>query len=225
MPIKNERADAARNRAAILAAATALFDREGVEAISVQDVAAAAGVGKATVFRRFGDRSGLIQAILEPRVAELRQAVQTGPPPLGPGAPPLEALRVYIDALVDFVCRNRSLIRAFEYLGPDAYYANKASQFWVAELTRRLTATDPEIDAEYLAHAVFTALRADVIDHFLTVPGMTLERVRAGIHHLATRRSRDWRNARPADCVAAGPAKIPERRWVSRKPGRSQPGC
>ncbi|MEU5865906.1 TetR family transcriptional regulator [Nonomuraea sp. NPDC047529] len=185
-PTKKARADATRNRAAILAAATSLFAREDISTVSVQDIAHAAGVSKAAIFRHFRDRSGLIQEILEPRAAQLRAAVESGPPPLGPGAPPAEALATYVEALLDFVWRNRALIRAFEYLGPDAYYANDASRFWIAELTRRLAATAPDIDAEYLAYAVFTALRADVIDHLLTVPGMTPERIRTGIHTLAT---------------------------------------
>lgn len=184
--IKHVRADAARNRAAILAAATSLFDAEGVEAVSVQDIATAAAVSKAAIFRHFGDRSGLIQAILTPRAALLREAVQSGPPPLGPGAPAAEALVAYLDTLTDFVWHNRPLIRAFEYLGPDIYYTNRESRFWIAELTRRLTAASPpDTDPEYLAHAVFTALRADVIDYLLTVPGMTPQRIKAGIRDLA----------------------------------------
>lgn len=185
--MKHVRADAARNRAAILAAATSLLDTKRAEVVSVQDIATAAGVSKAAIFRHFGDRSGLIQAILKPRAALLREAVEHGPPPIGPGAPPAEALAAYLDALIDFVWHNRPLIRAFEYLGPDIYYTNQESRFWIAELTRRLAAAAPGADAEYLAHAVFTALRADVIDYFLTVPGMTRQRIKEGIRDLTTR--------------------------------------
>ncbi len=48
-----ERADAARNRRRILAAAEQLFAARGVGAVTMSEIAAAAGVGKATVFRRF----------------------------------------------------------------------------------------------------------------------------------------------------------------------------
>lgn len=44
--------------------AAALFDREGVDEVSVHEIATAAGVGKGTVFRRFGDRTALIAAVL-----------------------------------------------------------------------------------------------------------------------------------------------------------------
>jgi AcrR family transcriptional regulator len=185
MAARPERADAARNREAILAAATALFDRGGVQAVSMNDIAAAAGVGKGTVFRRFGDRTGLVQAVLEPRVAALRQAVQSGPPPLGPGGPPNGALHAYLDALFGFVWANRSLIRALEHLGPHIYYANDASQFWIAELARRISAATPGTDAGYFAHAIFTALRADVIDYLVSACDMTPGRIRGGLHSLA----------------------------------------
>jgi AcrR family transcriptional regulator len=81
-----ERADAARNRAAVLEAAATLFRAHGVAAVSMDAVAAAAGVGKGTLFRRFGDKAGLAVALLDARERELQEAILTGPAPLGPGA-------------------------------------------------------------------------------------------------------------------------------------------
>src|SRR5260370_20081 len=49
-----ERADAARNRERILCSAARLFSERGADCVSMDDVAEAAGVGKGTVFRRFG---------------------------------------------------------------------------------------------------------------------------------------------------------------------------
>jgi len=149
------------------------------------DIARAAGVGKGTVFRRFGDRTTQVQEVLRPRVTALREAVTSGPPPLGPGAAPSPALHAYLDALFDFVWACRLLIRALEHRAPHADYANDPSRFWIAELTRRLTAARPGTDAEYLAHAVFTALRADVIDYLAAEKHMAKERIRAGLHTLA----------------------------------------
>ena len=54
-----ERADAARNRGKVLAAAERLFAERGPSRVSMDAVAAEAGVGKGTLFRRFGDRAGL----------------------------------------------------------------------------------------------------------------------------------------------------------------------
>lgn len=180
-----ERADAARNREAVLDAAARLFERDGADAVTLAAVATEAGVGKGTVYRRFGDRTGLIEAVIEPRVTALRAALHTGPPPLGPGGEPTAALHAYLDALFDFVLANRSLIRALERRGPDAYYANPVSRFWIAELRRRIAAAQPGADADYLAYAAFTMLRADVVD-YLHGRRMTYQRVRQGLHALLT---------------------------------------
>ncbi|GGN99475.1 TetR/AcrR family transcriptional regulator [Microbispora bryophytorum] len=180
-----ERADAAHNRAAVLTAAEALFQREDLEHVSLARIAQAAGVGKATVMRRFGDLLGLVEALIAPRVAALQDRVRSGAPPLGPGGDAGARLHAYLDALFDFVAENRTLIRALEHYAPHAYYANPASQFWIDELTDRIRAARPSVDAGYLAYAVFTALRADVIDYLRQHRHMATERIRAGVHALA----------------------------------------
>lgn len=181
----SQRADAIRNRAAVLDAAETLFRRHEPGAITLARVAETAGVGKATVLRRFGDLNGLIEAVLAPKVTALRDAVHGGDPPLGPGGTPHARLHVYLDALLDFSLDNRALIRELEHRRPHAYYANPASRFWIDELTRRLHAAHPAADAEYQAHALFTALRADVTDYLRTERHMTIDRIRTGLHALA----------------------------------------
>lgn len=83
-----ERADAARNRRAILEATAALLAEHGADALTMDRVAAAAGVGKGTIFHRFGNRAGLLHEMIAESTFALMDAVRTGPPPLGPGAPP-----------------------------------------------------------------------------------------------------------------------------------------
>src|SRR5690242_19242682 len=87
-----ERADAARNRERILCTAARLFEERGADCVSMDDVADAAGVGKGTVFRRFGSRAALAQAVLSEHERELQEQVIRGDPPLGPGAAPRERL-------------------------------------------------------------------------------------------------------------------------------------
>ena len=53
----------------------------------MEAVAAAAGVGKGTVFRRFGDRTGLVRALISDTEIEMQERMIRGAPPLGPGAP------------------------------------------------------------------------------------------------------------------------------------------
>jgi AcrR family transcriptional regulator len=66
------RADAVRNRGRVLAAAEAVFAERGVEA-SVPDVAARAGVGKATVYRSFPTKEHLIAAVVIERLADFER--------------------------------------------------------------------------------------------------------------------------------------------------------
>ena len=71
------RADAERNRRRILEAASTVFAERGL-GVSLDDVAAAAGVGVGTVYRRFPDKDALIDALFEAKiraVAERARAV------------------------------------------------------------------------------------------------------------------------------------------------------
>ena len=90
-----ERADAARNREAILAAALRLVETRGVDSVTMDTVAAEAGVGKGTLFRRFDSREGLMAAVLNTSETRWQASVIGGPPPLGPGAPPMERLLAF----------------------------------------------------------------------------------------------------------------------------------
>jgi AcrR family transcriptional regulator len=95
-----ERADAAANRARILDAARRLLARDGPDGVSIDAVAAAAGVGKGTVFRRFGDRAGLMQALVSDYMRVFQDDFLNGPPPLGPGGDPRERLEMFFVELV-----------------------------------------------------------------------------------------------------------------------------
>src|ERR687891_1118034 len=121
-----ERADAARNRARVLEAARRLFAERGVEAVTMADVARAAGVAKGTVFHRFGDRSGLALALLDEHERELQERVLRGPPPLGPGAPTRERLVAFLGALADLTDEHRELLLEVDHARPAGRYRTGA---------------------------------------------------------------------------------------------------
>src|SRR3981189_2590274 len=98
---RRERADAAANRVRILEAAVRVLADRGAERTSIDAVACEAGVGKGTIFRRFGDRSGLFQALLDQHPRTFQAAFMFGPPPLGPGAPAEDRLAAFLDGLLD----------------------------------------------------------------------------------------------------------------------------
>ncbi|MER6781163.1 MULTISPECIES: helix-turn-helix domain-containing protein [unclassified Streptomyces] len=181
-PPPKERADAARNRAAVLEAAARLFAEQGVEAVSMDQVAAAAGVGKGTLFRRFGDKSGLAAALLDARERVLQEAILHGPPPLGPGAPADERLAAFLNAYLDYLLEHLALVRMSETATPGARYRIGAYRFWHRHVAI-LLATAP--DPDHTAHALLAALAADHVAALL--PEIGEQRMRSGLLRLAHR--------------------------------------
>lgn len=175
-----ERADAARNRALILAAAQRLFAEHGVEAVSMDQIAAEAGVGKGTLFRRFGDKSGLAVALLDARESALQEAILTGPPPIGPGAPAGERLLAFLRAYTEFLDAHLDLLHLSE---AGARYRHAVYWFWHRHIQVLLEEARPDIDADYLAHAFLAALAAE---HRKALVGkFSGDRIRDGVRTLA----------------------------------------
>jgi AcrR family transcriptional regulator len=107
-----ERADAARNRRLLLAMAREIIAEDGADKLTMDGLAERAGLGKGTVFRRFGTRSGIFHALLDDDERDFQEQVLFGPPPLGPGAPPLDRLIAYGRARIDFLIGHRQIARA-----------------------------------------------------------------------------------------------------------------
>jgi AcrR family transcriptional regulator len=155
-----ERADAARNRERVLAAARRLFAERGVEAVTMEDVARAAGVAKGTVFHRFGDRAGLALALLDEHERALQERILRGPPPLGPGAPAGERLRAFLGALAELTFEHRHLLREVERAAPAARYRTGAYQAWLQHTVLLLGDDDA-----LRAHVLLAPLAADLVWH------------------------------------------------------------
>lgn len=179
-PPPRERADAARNRAAVLDAAARLFAEHGVAAVSMDQVAAAAGVGKGTLFRRFGDKAGLAVALLDARERALQEAILHGPPPLGPGAPARERLIAFLGAYLDYLLEHLDLVRMSETSTPGARYRIGSYRFWHRHVAIQLADVP---DPEHAAHALLAALAAEHVSALL--PELGEPRLRAGLLRLA----------------------------------------
>jgi AcrR family transcriptional regulator len=157
-----ERADAARNRRRVLEAAASLFAERGVDAVSMDDVVAAAGVGKGTLYRRFGDKSGLATALLDERERELQARILSGPAPLGPGAEPPARLAAFVSAYVDYVAANLDIVAASQQSSPGARLRTGSHRFWRAHLVHLFrSAGTPQ--AETRADVLLAALTAEQV--------------------------------------------------------------
>ncbi|MEI9993229.1 MAG: helix-turn-helix domain-containing protein [Rhizomicrobium sp.] len=110
-----KRADAQRNIAALLQAASAVFARSGVDA-PVRDIAEKAGVGVGTVYRHFPQRSDLIVAVFRQEVDACADAAAA----LATKYPPTEALSRWMLRFTEFVAAKRGLAKAL-HSGDPAY--------------------------------------------------------------------------------------------------------
>jgi polyketide synthase 12 len=107
-----ERADAVRNRRHLLATARKMLGSQGADTLTMDALAEQAALGKGTVFRRFGTRAGIFQALLDDDERVFQEQVLAGPPPLGPGAPPIDRLIAYGRARAAFLIEHREIARA-----------------------------------------------------------------------------------------------------------------
>lgn len=164
--VGRERADAARNRLRVLAAAERLFAQRGVAGVRMDDIAAAAGVGKGTLYRRFVDKGGLAVALLDQRERELQQQILTGPPPLGPGADPADRLAAFVTDYLAFLDGQLELVLLSETSTPGARLRTGAHGFWRQHcryLLSQAGAPQPDLRADLL----LAALAADQVRHWL----------------------------------------------------------
>jgi AcrR family transcriptional regulator len=179
------RADAARNRDKVLCAAARLFKEQSPDCVSMDAVAAAAGVGKGTLFRAFGDRSGLVLALLTESERRLQEDVIRGPAPLGPGAPPVERLIAFGERLLAHYAQHGPLIATAEKGA--IRYRSAPFAFYRLHVQTLVQAAAPDEDWEYLADALLAAIRVDHIRYLQTVREMSDERIAAGWAELVRR--------------------------------------
>ncbi|WP_405578554.1 TetR/AcrR family transcriptional regulator [Streptomyces sp. NBC_01092] len=179
-PERRARKDAARNRQAVLEAADGLFaGSESPEDLTMADIAAAAGVGKGTVFRAFGDRAGLLRALYADRLEPVREAVEVGPPPLGPTTAPQERVPALLDTLLCFKLDNRRLVLALEESGSTSPYQAEHYGLWHGLLRSVLEQIPGLTDPDFTAHALLAAIRADLVERLAGQDGVSRERLRA----------------------------------------------
>jgi len=164
-PAPIERGDAARNRALLLDAARRLVAERGADAVTMDDVAAAAGVGKGTLFRRFGSRSGLMLVLLDEDEKVQQEAFMFGPPPLGPDAAPLDRLIAYGRMRLRFVWSHLALLSdvgrdpATRFNAPATLHRAHVRMLLeragtTGDLDTQADALTALLDADYVAHQV-----------------------------------------------------------------------
>ncbi|WP_442972672.1 TetR/AcrR family transcriptional regulator [Rhodococcus sp. G-MC3] len=186
---ETERCDAARNRRLLLDAASELVATIGADAVTMDGLASKAGVGKGTVFRRFGSRSGLMQALLDHTEKELQQRFLFGPPPMGPGADPIDRLVAFGRARLDLVEVQGEVMRAAE-TSAELRYSAPAHMVSYTHVLTLLRAAHVTGDLELLAFGLLIPLEATLVLHQFRNLNMSMQRLADGWEDLVRRATR-----------------------------------
>ncbi|WP_307872876.1 TetR/AcrR family transcriptional regulator [Paractinoplanes ovalisporus] len=187
---RRRRTDAKRNEGALLDAAASVFATSGVDA-PVREVAAAAGVGVATLYRHFPTRSDLVVAVYRHQVDACAEA---GPALLESAGSPFAAILSWIHLFVDFLGTKHGLARVWEgdpdgFTGlhvlfverlvpvlTDMLEAARASGEVVAPITAyqliravgdlvAFTPVDPDYDVRKIVTLLVSGLRQPQLEH------------------------------------------------------------
>ncbi|MEV5478047.1 MULTISPECIES: TetR/AcrR family transcriptional regulator [unclassified Streptomyces] len=175
-----ERADAARNRARLLEAAARLVAERGAGQVTMQAVAEAAGVGKGTLFRRFGDRDGLLLALLDEAEEAFQEAYTSGPPPLGPGVSAADRLAAFGCALLDrATCTTDRGMALVRHVDCERRSASRIHHAFHGHVTALLREAGGGGDPEMLAFALLAFADIDLWDRLMRDRGIPVDRIRA----------------------------------------------
>lgn len=177
---RKERADAARNRSAILHATRTLLAEHGADALTMDRVAAAAGVGKGTIFHRFGSRSGLLYALVAEPAETLMAEISEGPPPLGPGAPAGDRLVAFLEAMTTMMAENVELMAAYRAAPMDPH--PRTAEFhgtWDRHITTLLHGVRPDLDAAVVGRLLLSTIGSEFAAGMVRA-GQT-DQLRAGV--------------------------------------------
>jgi AcrR family transcriptional regulator len=183
-PQRRERADAARNRALVLAAAADLFRSRDPRGVTMEDVARAAGVGRATLYRRFPDVQAIAVALLDEHERDLQERLMAGPPPLGPGAAPAVRLEAFYRAMVELLEQFLPLVLGAET--GSTRYRTGAYGFWHAHV-RALLVEAGVPDPAQLADVVLAPLAAELYQRQREVLGLSPKQIGDQLAWLAHR--------------------------------------
>jgi AcrR family transcriptional regulator len=182
-PERPLRADAERNRRLILDTADRMFAERGF-GVTLNEVAREAGIGVATVYRRFPDPQALIDALFTERFSTFRRLAAAAAEEPEPG----RALRRYLLDAADWRARDRALEDILANASIDAEP--------IARMRDDLGhAVDELVDRAVAAGAVRDDFASADVYTFLFITGAVADRTRGVAPHA-------WR--RYADALLAG---------------------
>ena len=188
---REERSDAAESRRRILNVARELFAERGVDAVSMHEVARAAGVGQGTLYRRYRHKGALCSALLHESIVRFSEEVRVR---LADGEPALAQLAWFVDRLAGFNEENGALLGAIrDAAGGHRRLEMHRNPFYgwlrttVAAMLRWAVEEGEvaaELDVGCIADAILAPLNIDLYLFQRGELGMERERIVQALHGL-----------------------------------------
>jgi len=188
----HERADAAANRRLILQTAARLFAERGVPSVTMADIAAEAGVGKGTLYRRFDNKAELALALMDNQARDFQNEVLAQLRAFGEQEESyLNRLTYFLDALVHFTEDHLPLLCVVQSEGLVEDRQHSRPYHWqyqtVNGLLQRCIAAGElpaALDVPYTADALLASLQADIFRYQRDVRGFSVERISNGLRSI-----------------------------------------
>lgn len=160
------RSDATRNREKALCAARRLFAERGSQ-VTMEEIAAAAGIGKGTLYRGYPSRAAVASAILDELARDLQARLLRGMDL--PDAGPYAVLEAFLDALHGFVTDNLGLFcmahdGAHDFRAMPAYVWQRHAVAGLLTAAARTGECAP-VDVDAVPDAVLALVTPDLIRH------------------------------------------------------------
>ena len=121
-----ERRDAAENRQRILTVTQQLFAEQGIENVTMSQIAKAAGIGQGTLYRRYGNKGELCIALLKSNFPQLRERIDRHLAEIATSMSKLEQLNSFLEQLIAAIEDKFPLLSA---IGDAAIGPQRGMQF------------------------------------------------------------------------------------------------
>lgn len=188
-PAKALRRDASANRERVLAAARRLFAERG-QAVTMEEVAAEAGVGKGTLYRRYPNRAALAEAVLDALARDFQADSLGGFGEEGRALGALGRLDLFLERACAFAEGHPDLLCLTRDGGTGAY-RSAPGYLWQRQVIRallreaELSGECPPQDLDYLPDAILALLDPLLLRHQRDGVGLDQARIVAGLRALA----------------------------------------
>ena len=165
------RSDALKNRELLIQTAQRLFAENGVDAVTMSDVAEAAHVGKGTLYRHFASKGDLCHVLIDNDQRDLQNRTFAR---LREGGDAMQDLTWFLREVMAFLERNQEItLAASAQLG--GMIDHPAHIWWRQTIRGLLLRMKPDFDVDYVSDVVFVMLDPRTLHYQTTARGFSYE--------------------------------------------------